>query len=171
MQDGRRVARDGYDWFGRKFNGNEAGSVFSVPLPDGTYAFGRLMNAKDGANIAEFFRARRNTPEFDPAILQAGRLFGPVGVLAGDIEGPNRKRPWKVVHKDPEYYPDDLYDIPFFRGTGAGTWRYFTLNDDREILGPVADKDVGSWKVASVLPQYADEITDMIVWNMEQQGL
>jgi hypothetical protein len=132
MQDGRRVARDGYDWFGRKFKGNEAGSVFSVPLPDGTYAFGRLMNAKDGANIAEFFRARRDTPEFDPAILQAGRLFGPVGVLAGDIEGPN---------------------------------------DDREILGPVADKDVGSWKVASVLPQYADEITDMIVWNMEQQGL
>lgn len=110
------------------------------------------MNAKDGATIAEFFRARRMTPEFDPEILQSGRLFGPVGVLIGDIEGPNRKRPWKVVHKDPEYYPDDLYDIPFFQGMGAGTWQYFTLNNHFEILGPVADEDVGNCTGTVPLP-------------------
>ena len=171
MQDGRRIASDGRDWFGRKFKGVEAGSVFAVPLPDGTYAFGRLMNAKDGATIAEFFRARRMTPEFDPEILQSGRLFGPVGVLTGDIEGPNRKRPWKVVHRDPEYYPDDLYDIPFFQGMGAGTWQYFTLNNHFEILGPVADEDVGKWKVASILPQHPEQITKMIVRQLARQGL
>ncbi|MBA4491924.1 Imm26 family immunity protein [Paracoccus sp. S1E-3] len=171
MQEKRRTARDGFDWFQRKFKGVEAGDIFAVPLPDGSYAFGRLMNAKDGATIAEFFRARRDTPDFDEGIVQSGRLFAPTGILITDIESRNRKRPWKVIHKDPEYYPDDLYDLRFFQGMGSGTWTYYTLNDQRETLGPVSDEDIGNWRVGSIMPQHPEQITKAIVRQMERQGI
>ncbi|MFD1794910.1 hypothetical protein FQV27_05500 [Paracoccus aurantiacus] len=167
----RRTAKDGYDWFGRKFKGVEAGSVFAVPLSDGTYAFGRLMNAKDGATIAEFFRARRDTPDFDDGIINSGRLFGPTGVLITAIDAPNRKRPWKVVHKDADFYPDDLYDIRFARGTGPGNWAYFTLENQFETLGPLSDDDVGSWRVGFNLPQQPETLTQAIERRLEAEGL
>ena len=54
---------------------------------------------------------------------------------------------------------------------GAGTWQYFTLNNHFEILGPVADEDVGNWKVASIMPQHPEQITKMIVRQLARQGL
>lgn len=162
---------DKYGWFGREFKGIQAGDVFSIPLSDGTYAFGRLMNAKDGATIAEFFRTRRDTAEFSPDILRTGRLFGPVGILVGDIEYRNRKRPWKVIHRDMEYYPKDLYDWQFYGGGGPGKWKYFTLRGNQEFLGPASDNDVENWKIASNLPQHPGRITKMIEKQLAVQGL
>jgi hypothetical protein len=89
-----RTAVDGYDWFQRKFKGIEVGDVFSVPLPLGGFGFGRVINAHDGATLAEFFRYWKSTPEFEPAITSAGRLFAPTGFFVTDIAYRNRKRTW-----------------------------------------------------------------------------
>lgn len=171
MSGTKRTNRDGFDWFGRELKGIEAGDVFAVPLPDGSYVFGRQMNAKDGANIAEFFRARRDSPEFDPEILKSGRLFGPVGIFADNIEHGRRKRPWKVIHKDPDYYPEDLYDLKFFRGMGPGRWSWFTLEDEFETRGPVSDHDVDNWRIAPLLGQSASAVEAVIQQQLEKQGL
>ncbi len=171
MPTKRKQARDGFDWFGRSFKGINAGDVFAVPLPDGTYAFGRQMNAKDGATIAEFFRARRDTPDFDPEIIRSGRLFSPVGILITDIAHGNRKRPWQVIHKDRDYYPEDLYGLKFHRGTGPGQWQYFTLDDEFQTLGRVSDEDVRDWRVPSLMPQHADRVVNVIMEKLKKQGL
>ncbi len=167
----RPLAKNGYDWFSQKFKGIEAGDVFCVPLPDGSYGFGRLMNAKDGAIIAEFFRIRRQTPDFDFAIIQSGRLFAPVGVMSDSIAYRNRKRPWKVIHKDSDYYPDDLYDLHFYCGYGPGKWQYFTLYE-RKPLGPVSDEDIRNWQVVgSLMPQHPGRVEIVIVERLEELGL
>lgn len=166
-----RLNKNGFDWFGREFRGIAIGDVFSVPLPDGSFAFGRQMNATDGANIAEFFRTRHDAPVYDPAILQSGRLFGPVGILADNIEHKRRKRPWKIVHKDPDYRPEALYDIPFLRGSGPGRWSYFTLEDEFTDLGRVSDEDAENWRVSPLLGQTRSAIEGVIVEQMKRQGV
>jgi len=149
-----QVAADGTNWFQRRRRGIDAGDVFSLPLPSGGYGFGRVMNVHDGADIAEFFRYRSFESTYSDDILRAGRLFSPIGIMITAIAWRNRERPWRVVRKDPVYYPDDLYEIPFLSasGTGGGL-EYYTLNDIRKVLGSVSPEEEKNGTVCSIMPQ------------------
>ena len=172
MSQSQKTAHDGYDWSGRKLKGIEVGDVFSLPLPDGSFAFGRVLNAHDGATVAEFFRARRDTPEFDPSVLESGRLIAPTGILFDGIEYRNRKRDWKVVAKDPDFYPDDLYDWKFVRSPdGRDNWEYYTLYDVWTMKGRASNDDVKNWRFGTILPQHPGRLRDVIAEQLEKQGL
>ena len=151
----------GFDWFKRTFKGISAGDVFSLPLSKG-YGFGRVLNAHDGATIAEFFRYWAPDNQFHPDILTSGRLFSPVGILITDIGHGRRVRDWTVISKDPNFYPDDLYEIPFAQSHDGQNWTFYTLKNDRKIVGPVSIEDIQAWAVASQLPQHKGRITKMV---------
>jgi hypothetical protein len=92
-----------------------------VPLSRG-FAFGRVLNAHEGASIAEFFNYWSADNDFKTYILNAQRLFSTVGILITDIAEGNRKRDWKVVHEDSQFYPRDLYDVPFSQSIDGENW-------------------------------------------------
>ncbi len=96
------TAFDGYDWFLRTRKGISAGDVIAVPLKCGGFGFGRVLNVHDGATLAEFFAYWSEEASFDQEIIESPRLFSPVGISVMDIEYRNRKRDWKVIHRDSE---------------------------------------------------------------------
>ncbi len=171
MDDERKVDAHGFNWFQRKSKGVSAGDVFSVPLEGGGFGFGRVLNAHDGATLAEFFKYWSAEPEFNDEMLESGRLFSPVGFLISDIQAGNRKRSWQVIHKDPEFYPEDLYEIPFCQSHDSENWTYYTLHDDEKTLGKVSAEDVRKWKVASQLPQHRDRIAAVVEDSLKEVGL
>lgn len=165
-------AENGENWFQREFKGIEAGDIFSLPLQTNGYAFGRVMNAHDGAQIAEFFRHWQPDNAYSEAIPDSGRLFSPIGIMITQISYRNRKRPWQVIHKDPEYYPDDLYEIPFLSASGPNyEFRYYTLNNIRKELGPVTKKEAEEGKVCEIMPQHPGWITNFVEKLLKAQGL
>ena len=167
----RMTAVDGYDWFQRKFKGIEVGDVFSVPLSLAGFGFGRVINAHDGATLAEFFRYWSETADYEPEIISSGRLFSPTGFLITDIEHGNRKRPWKVVHKDPKFYPEDLYDLKFSQSHDGEIWTYYTLRDENQTLGKISRRDVDEFRVPSILPQHRDRITKVVEGQLRAEGI
>lgn len=170
--DGRQVADDGYDWFLRRFKGIEAGDVFSFSLPSGGFAFGRVMNAHDGAQIAEYFRHWQEDDAFSDGIVLSGRLFAPIGVWISGIAYRNRKRPWKVIHKDPEYYPDELYDIQFLAASGyRGAYQYYTLRDIGKFYGAISKEELDNELVCSIMPQHPGMIANLVEKHMRASGL
>lgn len=168
-----RLTKDGIDWFQRERRGIAAGDIFSVPLPNGGYAFGRVMNAHDGATVAEFFRCWQADDSYTDAIPAAGRLIAPIGILIGDIAYRNRKRPWKVIAKDPDYYPDDFYEIPFMlANVGNLGYGYFTFHDRfDEHFGSVSKDDVDNGRICSHMPQHPDYVTELISEQLARQGI
>ncbi|WP_081687717.1 Imm26 family immunity protein [Glycomyces tenuis] len=171
LSSNAKLAKDGIDWFQRKAKGIEAGDIFSIPLPRG-YGFGRVMNTQDGARIAEFFRFWQEDESFSEAISASGRLFSPIGIFLDGIAYRNRKRPWKVIAKNPNYYPDDLYEIPFLLEKGPGyDYGYFTLNERYERFGPVSQEDVDKGRVCSLLPQHPDMIAEMVEELLTELGI
>ena len=160
----------GYNWFQRTYKGVSAGDVFSVPLEQG-FAYGRVLNAHEGASIAEFFRFWSAESAFDPEIIKSPRLFSPVGILITDIASRQRKRAWKVVHQDSSFYPDDLYEIPFSQSWDGENWTYYTLLDDEKTLGKIDFEAIKSWEVASQLPQHKSRIQKMLETQLVAAGL
>ena len=75
MDDERKVDAHGFNWFQRKSKGVSAGDVFSVPLEGGGFGFGRVLNAHDGATLAEFFKYWSAKPEFNEEMRQMARLI------------------------------------------------------------------------------------------------
>lgn len=60
-----------------------------------------------------------------------------------------------MIHKDLDYYPDDLYEIPFLSTSGpGGALEYYTLNDIRETLGPVTYEEQETGAVSSIMPHH-----------------
>lgn len=159
MVENLRKASDGFDWFQRKRKGIQAGDVFSVPLPNGGYAFGRVLNTHDGATIAEFFQHKSESDSFQPDILKAGRAFSPIGILLTDIQSGNRKRPWKVIGRDPNFYPNDLYDLPFAIGDPPDGMHVYTLEDLHKMVRRVSWNEVQNWDVGVRMPQHPDRIS------------
>lgn len=96
----------------------ETGDVFVMPLPDGTYAFGRVVSReppKKGQGIIEVFRYRSRSPVFHPAIAEAGRLFDPVnidGIVAFE------QRRWRIVAHEPGYRAADRDAIRIYAEYG-----------------------------------------------------
>ena len=91
------------------------GDVFSMRLPDGTYAFGRVLwrqQPSKGAAVIEVFRSRSRTSTPPPGTKESGRLAVPVeinGILA--LESGR----WKIIERDPT-----------FRAPDHDTFRMFT---------------------------------------------
>lgn len=171
MATEERTDVTGYNWFQRTFKGVSAGDVFIVPIEAGGFGFGRLLNANDGAIIAEFFRYWAPKPVFHEDILSSWRLFAPIGILADSISYRNRKREWKVIHRDPDFYPNDLYDLPFVRLGGGGKWIYYTLHDINTELGPVSDTDEETYKVGALGPQHPGFIAKLMENKLLTEGL
>lgn len=67
--------------------------------------------------------------------------------------------------------PNDLYDIPFARGHGPGTWTYYTLDDNFAALGRISDSDAALWRVESILPQHPVQLTRRIEQHLQWLGL
>lgn len=168
-----RLAKNGTDWFRREASGIAAGDIFSVPLPGGGFGFGRVMNTKDGAMIAEFFRHWQADNTYSDAIPASGRLFSPIGIDISDIAYRNRKRPWQVIAKDPDYYPDDFYEIPFLLANvgnlGYGYFTYYDSFDQR--YGSVSKEDVDNGRICSNMPQHPGMIEIEIEEQLARQGI
>lgn len=81
------------------------GDLFTVPLGEHTYAFGRIVYADErrGACV-QFFRETSDKPEPPPTVLESGILFGPIRV--GGIVQFERGR-WPIVGRDPDFVPPD----------------------------------------------------------------
>lgn len=163
----QRTAVDGYDWFQRELKGIEAGDIFAIPLRIGGYGFGRVVNAHPGASLAEFFRFWADAPAYAKEIADSGRLFPPTGFSVSDIAHRNRKRPWRVIHKDPHYYPADLYDLKFSQSHDGRNWTYYTLNDHWQTLGRISVNDVDEWEVPSRLPEHPDQIMSVVEYKLK----
>ncbi len=157
----KRLADDGYDWFQRSAKGISAGDVFCIPLSSG-YAFGRVMNAHDGATLAEFFRCWRAGAEFDESICPSGRLAAPIGILLDSTHFRNRKRSWKVIHSDAGYYPQDLYEIEFRQSLDGENWTTYSLADEKKVLRAVPAEDALTFKVGELPPQHPGRIARLL---------
>jgi hypothetical protein len=76
-----------------------------------------------------------------------------------------------VIHKDPEFYPEDLYELKFCQSYDGRNWTYYTLHDHKKTLGKVAAEDVDQWLVSNRLPQHPDRITDVLQRHLMAQGV
>lgn len=96
----------------------KTGDVVVMSLPDGTYAFSRVISReppKKGQGIIEVFRYRSCAPVFHASITQAGRLFDPVnidGIVAFE------QRRWRIVAHEPGYQAPDHDTIRIYAEYG-----------------------------------------------------
>jgi hypothetical protein len=90
------------------------GDVFSMRLPDETYAFGRVIwrqQPNKGAAVIEVFRARSKTSIPPAGAKYAGRLMAPIevnGVLA--LESGR----WWIIEREPTFTAPDHQQLRMF---------------------------------------------------------
>ena len=128
-----------------------AGDVFAVPLDDGTFGFGRVVNDDRTKSevVVEFFAHRSHAPLAAPDVVDAGRLGNVQKVYAGSSLENGR---WPVLHRTPGYRAPDHDEIRFQFSQGGGK---FTL---LPIEGQAIAFDLARDELPEDLP-YSDEFT------------
>jgi hypothetical protein len=104
----------------------ETGDSFAVPLPDGTYAFGRVIwraQPKKGMGVVEIFRTRSQGPLPEASYKTKGRLLPPVAVngVVGFEEGR-----WRIFEHDPGFRAPDHDEIRVY-SAGRDTVQLFDV--------------------------------------------
>ena len=94
------------------------GDTFAARLPDGSYAFGRVLyfDKAHSNTLAEFFRYRSRQPLLPNHALSLGRLTPPISV--GLRQSFESKR-WAILDHSPNYRAPDHDQIRQYSGVSA----------------------------------------------------
>lgn len=126
----------------------EAGDIFAIPLGDGNYAIGRIMDVfreespgktRKTSVLIEIFRQIAASPRTSPDTLSSGRMLPPIQLSTG-LAFKNRK--WTVLASDASYRaPKEDLAGEFLRSDGyifhAVDWKGNVL---RKVGQDVADR-------------------------------
>ena len=95
------------------------GDVFAIPLPDGTFGFGRILHDDTrGELTVEFFSRRGRMPFTDPDVVHEPRLRPPARVAAFYSVASGR---WPVLFHHEGFRAPDHDEIRFAFSVGAGS--------------------------------------------------
>jgi hypothetical protein len=107
------------------------GDAFAVPLPDGTFGFGRVVwRVNDGEAVVELLRHRARVPLAGPDALSSGRIFPPVYINAHHTFETGR---WPIYGHDPGFRAPDHDDLRIVLWQGADRHQLFTV--EKRLLG------------------------------------
>lgn len=107
------------------------GDAFAVPLPDGTFGFGRILTCPTAATaVVELLRHRASVPLAGPDALASGRVFPPVYVHALHTFENGR---WPIYGHDPGFRAPDHAELRLVLWQGGDSYQLFTA--DKQLLG------------------------------------
>lgn len=107
------------------------GDAFAVPLPDGSYGFGRIVACPAAATaVVELLRHRASVPLAGPDALSSGRIFAPVYVHALHTFEVGR---WPIFGHDPGFRAPDHDELRLVLWQGGDRHQLFTV--DKKLLG------------------------------------
>jgi immunity protein 26 of polymorphic toxin system len=114
------------------------GDTAAIPLPDGTWGFGRVISRRAGTTeaVVEVFRRRSPAPLAGPDVTETGRLM-PVMVVPGLNCFENGR--WPVLAKDPEFRAPDHDQVRFKLWNGGR--RYSVHDIELRSLAQEVDED------------------------------
>jgi hypothetical protein len=132
------------------------GDIVVVPLSKTKYAFARIINLKDGWDLAEVFQQTAKTPDWTEDILQSPALYPPVSIDTDDI----RRGSLKTVARTPGYEAPYLSALRFVRGT-PGKYTVIRVNQYSSD-GPISDQE------AAALPKQAFYALEGMIARVKQ---
>ena len=132
----------------------KVGDVFAIPLEEGLYGFGRILNLEGSWEVVEIFAYVSRFPRYSPDIVDAGRLLPPVTVDVRAFEDWK----WKVIHSEPGFVSGDLDSLRYVIGL-PGHFQVVKVNSYAP-LGPISDAEAAKLphKVFCTLETTVDKI-------------
>jgi hypothetical protein len=117
----------------------QVGDFMAIPLSDGRYMFGRIINLEDGWDLVEVFAYVADNPRYRFEITQARRLVPPINVDPQEALG---KGGWRIIHSEPGYDAPDLRELEYVMGT-PGNYKLVKVGDfqpRQQLSNEEADK-------------------------------
>jgi hypothetical protein len=101
----------------------ETGDLFAAKLPDGTYAFGRILWRKPphSNTLVEFFRCRSTRPRLTVSVASLERLLPPMSISGVSLF---EKLRWLVLDHEPGFRAPDHDQLRQYAGV-PGKWQIF----------------------------------------------
>jgi hypothetical protein len=139
------------------------GDIFSIPIEKSKYAFARVINLKDGWDLAEIFSKKSSEESLTQAILDSELLYPPFSFYIRDLQ----RGTLNTVGHTENYTPDYLDQLYFLRGI-PGRYTIIKVNEyasTSEKIIADSEKDNYPWQAF-----YALEGMIMRVKEILKQG-
>lgn len=121
------------------------GDVFAIPLQNGTFAYGRIMEEeKQIGTLVEIFRTAGIVAERPPAHAMTDRLFHPVYTWGGGFESGR----WPIVSSDESYTCADCQRLQFYMGDASIGYKIRQGRSTRRVT-----------------PQEVESLEKLVVWR------
>lgn len=127
------------------------GDVLAVPLPTGHVGYVRIINIKDGWDLAEVLAVTTPAARFDDAVQGAEVLYPPVAFSLRDVAA----ELMQPVGRTPDFQPDYVNQLWYRRGI-PGRYTRIRVNKSQSE-GPVSDAE------AADLPHQQFYVFEMMV--------